>query len=85
MTLKPSLKASLKRLKLSGLLATLSDRAAAQKTSLGPLDFLELVLHDEVERRDNKNLSNRLQRAGFNEPTTFEDFDWDAPVWSLTV
>jgi len=81
MTIKPSLKASLKRLKLSGLLATLPDRVAyAQKTSLAPLDFLELVLHDEIERRDNKNLSNRLQRAGFNEPTTFEDFDWDAPV-----
>jgi DNA replication protein DnaC len=81
MNVKPSLKATLKRLKLSGILATLPDRAAyAQKTHLSPYDFLELVLEDEISRRDNKNLSNRLQRAGFTEGVTFEDFDWDAPV-----
>lgn len=76
-----SLKATLKRLKLSGLLATLPDRAAyAQKAKLSPLQFLELTLSDEVERRDNKNLDNRITRAGFQEPCTLEEFDWDAPV-----
>jgi hypothetical protein len=40
---KPSLKAVLKRLKLSGLVPVLPDRAAyAAKAGLGPLDFLEL-------------------------------------------
>jgi len=78
---KPSLKAVLKRLKLSGLLPVLPDRAAyASKTGLSPLDFLELALQDEIDRREHKNLSNRLDRAGFTEPHTFEDFDWDAPV-----
>lgn len=78
---EPSLKATLKRLKLSGLLPTLPDRAAyAQKANLSPLAFLELTLHDEVERRDNKNLDNRLTRAGFQEPCTLEQFDWDAPI-----
>ena len=78
---KPSLKAVLKRLKLSGLVPLLPDRAAyANKTSLAPLDFFELVLSDEIERREHKNLSTRLDRAGFDEPQTFEDFDWDAPV-----
>jgi DNA replication protein DnaC len=79
--IKPSLKAVLKRLKLSGLAPVLPDRAAyASKAGLGPLDFLELALQDEIDRREHKNLSNRLDRAGFSEPHTFEDFDWDAPV-----
>jgi DNA replication protein DnaC len=78
---KPSLKAVLKRLKLSGLVDTLPDRAAyAQKATLTPLDFLELALQDEIDRRENKNLTTRLDRAGFDEAHTFEDFDWDAPV-----
>lgn len=81
MEVKPSLKAMLKRLKLSGLLPVLPDRAAyAQKTSLSPLDFLELALQDEIDRRERKNLSHRLDRAGFDEQQTFEDFDWDVPV-----
>ena len=76
-----SLKTVLKRLKLSGVLATLPDRAAyARKTKIPELDFLELVLQDEVDRRDHKNLSLRLTRAGFEEEQTLEGFDWDAPV-----
>jgi len=79
--LKPSLGAVLKRLKLSGMAPTLPDRVAyALKASLSPLDFLELALQDEIDRRENKNLATRLDRAGFEETHTFEDFDWDAPV-----
>jgi DNA replication protein DnaC len=78
---KPSLKSVLKRLKLSGLVPVLPDRAAyATKTALPALDFLELVLQDEIDRREHKNLTNRLDRAGFMDTHTFEDFDWDAPV-----
>ena len=78
---KPSLKAVLKRLKLSGLVPVLPDRAAyATKAALPALDFLELVLQDEIDRREHKNLTNRLDRAGFMDTHTFEDFDWDAPV-----
>jgi DNA replication protein DnaC len=63
------------------MVPTLPDRAAyAQKASLGVLDFLELALQDGIDRRENKNLSTRLDRAGFEEAHTFEDFDWDAPV-----
>ena len=81
MEVKPSLRAVLKRLKLSGLVPVLPDRAAyAQKAPLHPLDFLELTLQDEIDRREQKNLSNRLDRAGFDEQHTFEDFDWDVPV-----
>jgi DNA replication protein DnaC len=78
---KASLKTVLKRLKLSGLLPGLIDRAVyAQKTTLAPLDFLELALQDEIDRREQKNLSTRLTRAGLAEPQTFEEFDWNVPV-----
>lgn len=81
MEIQPSLKAVLKRLRLSGILATLPDRAAyARKAKLSECDFLELILQDEIDRRDQKSLSLRLQRAGFEEECTFENFDWDAPV-----
>ena len=81
MEIQTSLKTTLKRLKLSGVLATLPDRIAyTRKTKLAELEFLELVLQDEVERRDQQNLSLRLSRAGFEEEQTLESFDWDAPV-----
>lgn len=81
MEISQSLKTHMKRLKLSGLLATLPDRVAyARKTKLPELDFLELVLQDEVDRRDHKNLESRLAKAGFEEEHTFEGFDWDAPL-----
>jgi DNA replication protein DnaC len=78
---KPSLKSVLKRLRLSGLLGTLPDRVAyTRKAKLTELDFLELVLQDEIDRRDHKGLQLRLARAGFEEEQVFENFDWDAPV-----
>jgi DNA replication protein DnaC len=81
METKPSLKTVLKRLKLSGILATLPDRVAyATKTKLGLPDFLELVLQDEIDRREHKNLSLRLAKASFEQEQTLEAFDWDAPV-----
>jgi DNA replication protein DnaC len=81
MEINQSLVTVMKRLKLSGLLATLPDRVAyARKAKLRELDFLELALQDEVDRRDQQNLALRIQRAGFEEEQTFEGFDWDAPV-----
>lgn len=63
------------------MLPILPDRAAyARKTQLSELEFLELALQDEIDRRDNKMLMTRLSKAGFQEEQTFEGFDWDAPV-----
>ncbi len=45
-----------------------------------PEEFLELCLQDEIDRRDQLNLTMRLRRAAFEEEQTFEGFDWDAPV-----
>jgi hypothetical protein len=71
----------MKRLKLGRLLPTLPERVAyARKAKLTELDFLELALHDEVARRDEKNLAGRLLRAGFDCEQTLEGFDWDAPI-----
>ena len=81
MEVSQSLKTVLKRLKLSGILPMLPDRVAyARKQKVAELDLLELVLQDEIDRRDHKNLSIRLSKAGFDEEHTLEGFDWDAPV-----
>jgi DNA replication protein DnaC len=78
---QPSLKSVLKRLKLSGLLATLPERVTyARQTDLNETDFLELLLQDEIDRRDQKNLTLRLSRAGFDQDQTLEGFDWNAAV-----
>src|ERR1700739_617234 len=81
MQIQPELKAVLKRLRLSGILATLPDRwAYARQEKMDYPQFLELVLSDEVERRDHKHLENRLQEAGFEEECTVERFDWSAKI-----
>jgi DNA replication protein DnaC len=81
MEVNSSLKTVLKRLRLSPVLYTLPDRLAyASKTQLPHADFLELVLQDEIDRREHKSLQLRIDRAGFTEERTLEGFDWDAPV-----
>jgi len=81
MSIQPELKTVLKRLKLSAMLATLPDRLAyARKEKLDYAEFLELVVSDEVERRDQKHISNRLAAAGFEEECTLERFDWSAKI-----
>jgi DNA replication protein DnaC len=81
MSIQPELKTVLKRLKLSGMLATMPDRVAyARQQKLDYTQFLELVLSDEVERRDQKHVTNRLSAAGFEEECTLERFDWSAKI-----
>lgn len=75
------LKQTLKRLRLSGLLATLPDRAAyAKGTKLSYTEFLELILNDEIQRREDTNVSTRLRSAMVDLDQTFERFDWDAAI-----
>ena len=81
MEINKSLKTVLKRMRLSGMLHTMPDRIAyAKKTKLAYQDFLELVLQDEIDRRDQVGLMNRLQKAQFEEEQIFENFDWDIKV-----
>src|SRR6185295_6238358 len=77
----PDLVRRLKRLRLGGLLPTLPDRAAhARQAKLSPLEFLELLLQDEIDRRDSQGLTLRVQAAGFDEVVTSEDLVWDTAV-----
>lgn len=75
------LKQTLKRLRLSGLLATLEDRVAyAKGTKLAHTEFLELILNDEIQRRENATVDRRLKTARIDLDQTFERFDWDAAI-----
>lgn len=71
------LREKLKALKLGGMLETLQGRTdQAQKDNLGFLDFLELLLEDEIQRRHTKRLATRVARARFDEVKTIEEFDF---------
>ena len=75
------LRQTLKRLRLSGLLATLPDRVAyAKGTKLSYAEFLELILNDEIHRREATNVATRLKNASVDLDQTFERFDWDAAI-----
>ena len=75
------LKQTLKRLRLSGLLATLGDRIAyAKGVKLSYLEFLELILQDEIQRREQNSLNKRMKYASLDSNQTLERFDWDAKV-----
>jgi DNA replication protein DnaC len=77
----PDLVRRLKRLRLGGLLPTLPDRAThARQAKLSPLEFLELLLQDEIDRRDSQGLTLRVQAAGFDEVVTYDALIWDTPV-----
>ena len=81
MQIQTELKTTLKRLKLSGMLTTLPDRLTfARKEKLDYTEFLELVLGDEAERRQQVSVQSRLRNAGFEEECTLEGFDWSAGV-----
>src|ERR1700742_5243351 len=67
----------LKKLRLSGILQTLELRTRqAVEDGLAPPDFLYRVLCDEIERRDGKQLEQRVRKANFGHRKTLEDFDF---------
>lgn len=67
----------LKRLKLGGVLQTLDLRVRqAIDDKLDHHEFLERLLHDEVERRDSRALERRLKQAAFDGQKTLDDFDF---------
>ena len=63
----PDLKRHLRTLKLGQLLATLPDRLTlARQNKLPHADFLELLLSDEVTRRENGSAARRARAAGLD-------------------
>jgi DNA replication protein DnaC len=70
---------SLRTLKLSGMLHTLDARLAqARAGELGHLEFLQVLCHDEITRRDAMRMARRLRRARFDQQATLEGFDFHA-------
>jgi hypothetical protein len=77
MTLTEHLTPVLKKLRLSGILDTLELRLnQAIDGNLDYAEFLFRILHDETERREGKQLSLRIRRAGFEHERTLETFDF---------
>jgi DNA replication protein DnaC len=71
------LKASLKRLRLSGLLCTIEVRLAeAAGNNLSHAEFLELIVSDEIAIREDRAIERRIKAARFRELRSIEDFDF---------
>ena len=68
---------NLKRLRLSGLASTLEVRLQeATGNQLNHLEFLELIVNDELAIRDDRAIERRIKQAGFRELKSLEGFDF---------
>jgi DNA replication protein DnaC len=77
----PELKQVLRALKLGKLLDTLPERLTlARQQHLAHADFLELVLSDEVTRRDANSAVLRARTAGLDPAMRLETWDNTAAV-----
>jgi len=75
------LRVLLRRLRLGRLLDTLPERLTlARQNKLGHHDFLELVLADEVSRRDSQSAQLRARAAGLDPGMRLETWDGEATV-----
>jgi DNA replication protein DnaC len=73
----PELATMLRTLRLSGMLDSLEVRnRQALQEHMAPIDFLTLLLSDEIARREQQRLSARLRRAAFHSAKTIEQFDF---------
>jgi len=70
---------TLRSLKLSGMLQTLDSRLAqARAGELGHIEFLQVLCHDEIARRESQAIGRRIRRAQFEAQATLEEFDFVA-------
>lgn len=75
------LKALMRRLKLGQLLNTLPERLAlARQNHLPHHDFLEMLLADEVTRRDRESAQRRARAAHLDPQMHLDAWDDDTPV-----
>jgi DNA replication protein DnaC len=91
-TVSAELKALLRRVKLGQTLDTLPERLALARTrSLGHAEFLELVLSDEVTRRDTRSGDLRARTAGLDAAMRLERWDdtakvtYDRAIWDELI
>ena len=72
-----ALRSALKKLRLSGLLEGLEVRLQeAAGHGLSHLEFLELILQDELAVRSDRQLQRRVKAALFRELKPLDQFDW---------
>ncbi len=72
-----SLKTTLRKLRLSGLAQSLEIRIQeAASHDLDHMEFLELILQDELAIRADRQLERRIKAASFREKRTIDDFDF---------
>jgi DNA replication protein DnaC len=88
----PDLKRHLRTLKLGQLMATLPERLAlARQQQLPHADFLELLLSDEVTRRENGSAARRARAAGLDPQMRLDTWDataavrYDQQLWNELV
>ncbi len=68
---------ALRQLRLGGMADAVSVRTQqARAESLGPLDYLGLLVHDELQRRRDRLVDRRVRSAGFRDNKTLDTFDW---------
>ncbi|HWT48727.1 MAG TPA: IS21-like element helper ATPase IstB [Mycobacterium sp.] len=79
MIVDAALEQALRTLKLSGMLQTLEARLAqARAGELGHIEFLQVLCHDEIARRESQAIARRIRRAQFEQQVTLEEFDFAA-------
>lgn len=88
-TITPELTALLRKVKLGRCLDTLPERLAlAQTGQMGHAEFLELVLADEVSRRETSSAALRARTAGLDPQMTLDRWDdtaeitYDRNIWN---
>lgn len=75
--MKQSLHQTLRELRLSGLAASLEVRLSeAAGNRLNHLEFLELILQDELLVRSQRRIGRRVKAAGFREHKPLDEFDF---------
>jgi DNA replication protein DnaC len=69
----------LRQLRLSGMVESLEERAElAREQKLSPVEFLALLLDDEIERRARHCRVRREREAGFESAKLLSQFDFSA-------
>ena len=73
-----ALRETLKKLRLSGLADSLDVRLQeAASSRLNHIEFLELILQDELSVRLDRHVDRRVKAAAFRDQKAMEDFDWE--------
>lgn len=68
---------ALRQLRLGGMADVLSIRTQhAQADNLRPLDFLSLLVHDELQRRRDRLVERHIKAASLRDRKTLDTFDW---------